>query len=73
MEEDSKLAESLDIDSSDIESKIGIASNIAEPVPTKKKGKLGAQKSAKKDESKLKSLNVDLRHILGFLNQTEWI
>ena len=60
------------IESSDIDSKIGVAIQ-AEPQPTKKKpAKTSKQPAAKKDDKK-KGPPVDMRHILGFLNQTEWI
>jgi hypothetical protein len=54
-----------DIESSDIDSKIG----LGQPSGDHKKN----NKSNKSSKSKKQKAFVDLRHILGFLNQTEWI
>ena len=45
----------------------------AESKNQNKKLKKGKNAGAKKDGKSKKPQNVDVRHILGFLNQTEWI
>lgn len=73
--EDSDLRndENNDLESSDIDSKIDIGLSGGDSKKKSKKN-LGGQRGGKKEESLLKNKHqVDLRHILGFLNQTEWI
>lgn len=56
-------------DSSDVESRVGVSSTEQKKKGNSSKSKIGSRKEDKRP----KQLNVDMRHILGFLNQTEWI
>lgn len=60
-----------DIESSDIDSKIGIG--LASGTENHRKNSRSKHSQNQNQKGKMSKTPVDLRHILGFLNQTEWI